>query len=158
MNEAKPSYSTTSHRDPQRQISYTDDALQSDIERIRGVWGNFQSSRQRDAVFEYLTEVYNLVGWWEAEGKASGRARRALKYQPGEGGIFLEPFSAVIYCTSNGKSTDKKTRSKFARVLRYAAAYKLDAEPLKKFIKRKGGLNACAARYARRLGRRVKTR
>jgi hypothetical protein len=46
---------------------------------------------------------------------------------------------------------------KWARVLRYAAAYKLDIEPLALFIKRKGGINRCASRYARRLGRLAKT-
>ena len=67
--------------------------------------------------------------------------------------MYFEPFAAVLYCTTNGKATDKKARRKWARVLRYAARYKLTTEPLQKFIKREGGINACAARYARRLGR-----
>jgi hypothetical protein len=37
--------------------------------------------------------------------------------------------------------------------MRYAAAYKSDSEPLDRFIKRKGGINACAARFTRCLGR-----
>ena len=37
---------------------------------------------------------------------------------------------------------------KWARALRYAAATKPDDESIKKFIKRKGGINACASRYA----------
>jgi hypothetical protein len=37
--------------------------------------------------------------------------------------------------------------------MRYAVAYKPDSEPLDPFIKRKGGINACAARFTRRLGR-----
>jgi hypothetical protein len=36
--------------------------------------------------------------------------------------------------------------------LQYAAEYKDLNEPLGDFIKRKGGLNRCAARFARRLG------
>jgi hypothetical protein len=32
--------------------------------------------------------------------------------------------------------------------VRYAAATKPDDESIKKFIKRKGGINACASRYA----------
>jgi hypothetical protein len=36
--------------------------------------------------------------------------------------------------------------------MRYAAVYKPDSEPLDRFIKRKGGINACAARFSRRLG------
>jgi len=40
--------------------------------------------------------------------------------------------------------------------LRFAAANKPDDESIKKFIKRKGGINACASNYAqyvRRLGK-----
>jgi hypothetical protein len=31
--------------------------------------------------------------------------------------------------------------------------YKLDSQPLDKFIKQKGGTNACAVRFSQRLGR-----
>jgi hypothetical protein len=37
--------------------------------------------------------------------------------------------------------------------MRYAADYKSDSEPLDQFIRRKGGINECAARYSRRVGR-----
>jgi hypothetical protein len=36
--------------------------------------------------------------------------------------------------------------------LRYALEYKDHSEPLDHFIKRKGGINECAARFVRRLG------
>jgi hypothetical protein len=36
--------------------------------------------------------------------------------------------------------------------MRYAAVYKAAGEPLDQFIRRKGGINACAARFSRRLG------
>ena len=45
-------------------------------------------------------------------------------------------------------------RSKWSRALRYAAEYKTTAEPLAAFIQRKGGINKCAARFTRCLGRR----
>jgi len=45
-------------------------------------------------------------------------------------------------------------RSKWSRALRFAAEYKDLDEQLRNFIKRKGGINKCAARFARRLGRR----
>jgi hypothetical protein len=44
-------------------------------------------------------------------------------------------------------------RSKWSRVLRYAAEFKDLDEPLGDFIKRKGGINGCASRFARHLGR-----
>jgi hypothetical protein len=54
----------------------------------------------------------------------------------------------------NPAKADKRTRSKWSRVMRYAAAYKPDGEALDQFIRRKGGINACAARFSRRLGAR----
>jgi hypothetical protein len=60
----------------------------------------------------------------------------------------------VIYCIA--LHVDDKRRSKWARALRFAAANKPDDESIKNFIKRKGGINACAssyAQYVRRLGK-----
>jgi hypothetical protein len=42
--------------------------------------------------------------------------------------------------------------------MRYAAVYKPDSEPLDHFIKRRGGINECAARFFRWLGRGAATR
>jgi hypothetical protein len=42
--------------------------------------------------------------------------------------------------------------------MRYADERKLNSEPLDQFIKRKGGINACATRFSRRLGRTVAKR
>ena len=39
--------------------------------------------------------------------------------------------------------------SKWSRAMRYAVAYKPGSEPLDQFIRRKGGINACAARFSR---------
>jgi hypothetical protein len=47
---------------------------------------------------------------------------------------------------------DKRTRSKWSRVLRYAMQYKDHSDPLERFIKRKGGINECASRFARLMG------
>ena len=44
-------------------------------------------------------------------------------------------------------------RSKWSRVLRHAAEFKSPDERLGDFIKRKGGINECAARFGRRPGR-----
>ena len=63
-----------------------------------------------------------------------------------------EPFAAVIFCSTDRDKVDDRTRSKWSRALRYAADCKDVDEPLRDFIKRKGGLNACAARFACRQG------
>jgi hypothetical protein len=47
---------------------------------------------------------------------------------------------------------NKRTRSKWSRALRYAVAYKPDSEPLDRLVRRKGGVNECAARFGWCLG------
>ena len=87
------------------------------------------------------------------EGRAVNRASRALHLRGYSSVRQPEPFAVVIYCTADRGKVDERTRSKWSRVLRYAAQYKDLDEPLRDFIKRKGGINKCAARFTRRLGR-----
>ena len=63
-----------------------------------------------------------------------------------------DPFAAIIRCTADPAKADKRTRSKWSRAMRYAAVYKPDSEPLNQFVKRKGGVDECAARFTRRWG------
>ena len=78
------------------------------------------------------------------------RPLRLLQLEPSD---REDPFAAVIRCTADPAKADKRTRSKWSRVMRYAAAYKLDSEPLGQLVKRKGGINSCVARFSLRLGR-----
>jgi hypothetical protein len=97
--------------------------------------------------------VNGLVAWWSAEGREIDRARRALCLMRLDPASCRDPFAAIILCTAGPAKADKRSRSKWSRVMRYAAVYKPDSEPLGQFIRRKGGINKCAARYSRRLGR-----
>ncbi len=136
----------------QDDVPYTTQALRQDLLRVRNAWEECQASRKRDAIYLYLTAVFDLVAWWTAEHRALERAHKALRLHrmcPFDG---EEPFAAVIRCTADPTKADKRTRSKWSRVLRYALAYKLPSEPLEQFIKRKGGINTCASRFARCLG------
>jgi hypothetical protein len=133
----------------------TSAALRQDLERLRSAWDDCQASRDRNAIYGYLTAVYDLVAWWTAEGREVDRARRALPLQRLEVSDREDPFAAVIRCTADPAKADKRTRSKWSRVMRYATAYKVDSEPLDQFIKRKGGINACEARFSHRFGRRA---
>jgi hypothetical protein len=118
----------------------------------------FQATRDRNAIYAYLTAEYDLVSWWTAEGREIDRARRALRLQRLDVSNREDPFAAVIRCTADPAKADKRTRSKWSRVMRYAAVYKPDSETLGQFIRRKGGINACAARFSRCLGRAAATR
>ena len=111
-------------------------ALKANLLRLQTEWEKVQTSRDRNAIYQYLTAVFELVMWWAKEGKAVKRAYRALHLGGHNSVREPEPFAAVILCTSD---PDDRTRSKWSRVLRYAAEFKDPNEPLGDFIKRKGG-------------------
>ena len=137
----------------QDNVPYTTQALREDLLRVRHAWVESQSSRDRNAIYGYLTAVFDLVMWWAAEDRAISRARKALRLQNIWPSDHNEPFAEIIRCTADPAKVDKRTRSKWSRVLRYAMEYKTGAEPLAAFVRRKGGINACAGRFTRCLGR-----
>jgi hypothetical protein len=104
-------------------------------------------SDDRMAIHTFLDAGYDLVASWGAKGRLKRSLYQALDTLEAPIRLRLgEPYSIVIYCTVPG--LDDKTRSKWARVLRYAAENKRPDESVSQFIKRLGGMNACAAQYA----------
>jgi hypothetical protein len=121
--------------------------LREDLLRVQNAWDESQARRERDAIYIYLTAVFDLVAWWTAENRAVERARKALRLRNIWVSDHIEPFAAVIRCTSDPAKVDKRIRSKWSRALRYAISRKPIEDPLDKFIKRKGGINWCAERF-----------
>jgi hypothetical protein len=146
------------HKRAELNIEFSTEALKANLLRLEGEWDDYQASRNRDGVYAYLTAVFELVLWWKHERKGAEYACRAL-WLKGHRPLATtpDPFASVILCTADRAKVDEKTRSKWSRVLRYAAEYKDLDEPLQDFVKRKGGINSCAARYTRRLGRQSKS-
>jgi hypothetical protein len=110
-------------------IPYTKDALERDLERVQDAWDDCQTDRRRDAIYDYLKAVYDLVDWWSAERCEVDRARQALRSR----GLLPWPredvFAAIIRCTADPARADKRTRSKWSRVLRYVTMQKDEKEP-----------------------------
>jgi hypothetical protein len=121
--------------------------MRQDVDRVRYMWVKCQRRRRRDAIYGYLTAVYNLVTWWTAEGRAAERAWRALRSRRLDVPEREDPFAAIIRCTADPDRVDKRTRSKWSRVMQYVTAVKDQAEPFQTFVERKGGINMCASRY-----------
>jgi hypothetical protein len=122
-------------------------------------WVNFQSSRDRSAIYSYLHIVFELVEWWSKHPSEREEALQIVKGQnPKLATLPADPYAEVIACTADPKKVDGKTRSKWSRVLRYVAEFKSETELLRDFVPRKGGINKCATRYTRRLGRNSKTK
>ena len=149
-----PCFSARLKRSAKEPVPYCKEALRQDLLRVRIAWDECQSSRDRNAIYGYLIAVFELVMWWAAEDRAITRARWTLRLQGVDLPTIDEPFAAVILCTADRQKVDKRTRSKWSRALRYAAEYKTSAEPLAAFVQRKGGINQCAERFTRCLGRR----
>jgi hypothetical protein len=143
---------------PKEAIPYSREAMRQDLQRMRNAWEDCQANRDRNAIYGYLTAVYGLLAVWTAEGREVDRARRALCLQRLDISDREDPYAAIIRCTADPAKADKRTRSKWSRVMRHAAVYKPDSEALEQFVRRKGGINACAARYSRCLGRGGATR
>ena len=137
------------HQPSTATVAYSDSALRQDLLRLHVAWRKFQSRRDRDAVYRYLAAVYELVEWWTVDKCANARAAQVLDFCGVETTSNVEPFAAVILCTSSPKKVDTKTRSKWSRALRYAAAVKEPGVSLRRFMRRRGGINECAARYGR---------
>lgn len=131
-------------------VSYPDISLNQDIKRLREIWHKVQSDRDRDAIYDYLTALYELIEWWAVERRAVDRAERALQIT----GLLVpenpEPFAAVIAASMAPDRLDRRKASKYARVLRLAFDRRCRAKHLKHFIKSRGGLNACIAAGGRR--------
>ena len=125
------------------------------LEMIRCAWDDFQANRPRDAVYGYLEAVFAIVTHYKVRRKTNKLLRNAFKFAelPFDGNA--DPFTAVIRCTC-ADLADSKTISKWARALRYVARSKEPEAVLKTFMKEAGGVNACAARYAKYLGRRAR--
>jgi hypothetical protein len=121
--------------------------LSSELETLRAVSKQTFSSGNRMAVHRFLGAIFDLVTRWESEDRLEEGLYRLLDSLKAPVPLKIgEAFAVVIYCTA--PHLDKKSRSKWSRALRYAAATKPSNEPLRAFIKRKGGINACASRYA----------
>jgi hypothetical protein len=122
--------------------------LESEIKKLRAVSKKAFASANRMSVHTFLGAVFDQVSKWQAENRLEEGLYGLLDALQAPVPLRVgEPFAVMIFCTA--PHIDEKSRSKWSRVLRHAAGHKSGAESLEKFIKRKGGINACAAEYAR---------
>jgi hypothetical protein len=125
------------------------------LEKARDAWDDFQASRARDAVYGYLGSVFEIVMHYRVQRRTKKLLRHAFQFAGLPFDKNADPFTAVVRCTCD-HSADSKTISKWARALRYVAHCKVPRTRLKTFMKRVGGVNACADEYAKHLGREAR--
>jgi hypothetical protein len=114
-------------------------------------WDVFQETRDRDAVYEYLRAVFSIVQHYRWKDRTKKLIRRAFKFAELPFDKNADPFPVIIRCTCE-QQLDRKTVSKWSRALQYVARVK-KRTPLKTFMKKRGGINACADLYAKHFGR-----
>ena len=93
----------TKHLDipPQRRILRTistgTSAFQDELEKARGAWEESQSTRRRDAIYDYLSEVFRTVRRWKEGDCVQSRVHQALKAAGRRIPIQTrEPFGVVL--------------------------------------------------------------
>jgi hypothetical protein len=59
-------------------IPFSTAAMTANILRLQNEWEMVQARRDRNAIYQYLTAVFETVMVWAKEGKAFSRAHRAL--------------------------------------------------------------------------------
>ena len=122
------------------------------LEKIRDAWDVFQARRARDAVYGYLETVFAIVEHYKVRRRTPRLRRHAFEFANLPLNNSSDIFTVVIRCTC-ADNADSKTISKWARALRYVARCKEPGTRVRAFMKEVGGVNACADRYAKYLGR-----
>jgi hypothetical protein len=121
-------------------------SVDDELTQAKIAWKNYQSTRKRDAIYDYLRAVFKIVRRWRKEHRAKTSSYQALRATGSTNKIRkVEPFAIVIFCTSDPRKVDAKTRAKWSRVLRYAEQFKPDTQNLTQFVKSNGGINECCA-------------
>ena len=49
-------------------IPFSTEALRANLLRLENEWEAYQTARDRDAVYGYLSLVFELVSWWAQRG------------------------------------------------------------------------------------------
>jgi hypothetical protein len=124
------------------------DRLTRWLQKVQAAGQDFQTNRARDAVYHYLEAVFAIVMHYKVRRRTRRLLRRAFELAELPFDKNADPFTTIIRCTC-GDAADNKMISKWARALRYAARRKPAGMRLKVFMKGEGGVNQCAAGYAK---------
>ena len=91
--------------------------VETNLAKIREAWNQYQSTNNRNAVYIYLTAIYNVVRKWRRIDLVDDYCALALHFHRDHIDMEPEPFAILIYCTADPEKVDKKARSKWSRAL-----------------------------------------
>jgi hypothetical protein len=124
------------------------------IVAVKAAWNAMKRKHRRNAIYVYLAAVFELIDECRQDKQIGKLIRCASALDGLPESEHAEPFAVLIRGTCDPR-IDRKTVSRWSRALRYVAERKPTETTLKTFIKRKGGINACADRWARMRRRRA---
>ena len=112
------------------------------IKKAKEAWAKYQkdSKYNKNAVYGYLTVVFDLVQQWEKKKLADEYSLKALKQHEWKIKMKADPYARVIYCSSDA---DPKKRSHWAIIMQWVAEYNSKERSFTEFVTKNGGLNKC---------------
>ncbi len=118
------------------------------LKKLEAEFERYQSTRPRDAVYQYLKTVYAFVDGFDGLSDHWRMAERIAKKK----GCAVRPkedrISLLIRATS---TVNEKTRWKWTMCLAYARIQRVEPDHLKQFIKKLGGINDCVMKAVKDL-------
>jgi len=66
------------------------------LEKVRRAWGEFQTDRGRDSVYDYLEAVFAIVAHYKVRGRTNRLLRHAFEFADFRFDKNADPFTAVI--------------------------------------------------------------
>ena len=118
--------------------------LENDFARIKRAWQEYRRSNDKHRAYRFLVIAFKIVNRWREARRSQALARRMLRLIDSPPHLALEPHSIVILAGA-GSDVDHRCRSTWSRALRFAARHNVEPRKLVSFIKKRGGLNKCAA-------------
>jgi hypothetical protein len=74
-----------------------DPAAKDELAKARTAWIKYQSTRKRDAIYGFLSAVFEIVSRWKKQNRAKSSSRRALNATKRNGAIRTnEPFASLF--------------------------------------------------------------
>jgi hypothetical protein len=132
---------------PGRRRECTEISMSRKLAALSTAYVKVQRSRRRDAIYPYLRRVFHLVRRYRLKRRLRKLLRQACVYADIKYNKRGDAFAVILRCSSDG-ALDGKTISCMSRALRYVDQTKPRDQPLRSFMKARGGINGCAAEYA----------
>ena len=123
----------------------SDRQLRQTVDELRGVEQKCFASRSRFAFYDYLAAVFELYVQLRRTKQAKKAATRIAKLFGLSNQKGNHPIRVIFDATS---TADLKTRSRWARALKYAWRERNACTDLTRFLRENGGPAGCAERFA----------